>query len=94
MYANFLLGSLKATEGVLAKLKRLPLDMVARHAVNDHGRITDRERRKNQLAMKTINTIVSRYPVDPTDPEQGFVLVITDSEWQSTLIKLENEECS
>ncbi len=91
MYANFLLGKLKVTDEAKLKLKRTPLDLVARHAVGDHGLVTKTELKKNQTAMKTVDTIVSRYLIDPTDPAQGRVLVVTDEFWESTTVKLENE---
>jgi hypothetical protein len=91
MYSNFLLGTLKVTEAARLKLKRTPLDLVARHAVNDHGLATPKELRANQRALKVVDKIISRYPVDPTDPSQGRVLVITDESWESTTVKLEDE---
>lgn len=48
MYANFLLGNLRVTEPAKIKLKRIPLDLIARHAVNDHGNITAREAKCNE----------------------------------------------
>ena len=92
MYANFLLGSLSVTEAAQVKLGRTPMDLIARHAINDHGQITARENKRNQLAMKTTGEIISRYAIDPTDPAQGFVLVITHETWIDTLVKLEDEE--
>jgi hypothetical protein len=91
MYSNFLLGTLKVTEAARLRLKRTPLDLVARHAVGDHGLVTQRELKKNQVAMKTVDQIISRYLIDPTDPTQGRVLVVTDELWESTTVKLESE---
>ena len=91
MYANFLLGNLRITEGAQTSLKRIPYDLLARHAVNEHGQLTRRESRRNELAMKTIGEITSRFYVDPTDPEQGFVLIVTQATWDETLVKLETE---
>lgn len=92
MRANFLLGTLAITEAAKAKLKRIPYDLIARHAVNEHGQLSMRERRRNLIAMNTIGEITSRYPVDPTDASQGTVLVITQKAWDETLVKLEGEE--
>ena len=91
MHSNFLLGTLKVSEAARLKLKRTPLDLVARHAVNDHGLATVKELRANLHALKVVDKIISRYPVDPTDPRQGRVLVITDESWETTTVKLENE---
>ena len=91
MYANFLLGNLRVTEAAKIKLKRIPLDLIARHAVNDHGNITAREAKLNALALKRTGTIMSRYFIDPTDPEQGSVVVITHETWDDTVVQLEDE---
>jgi len=92
MHSNFLLGTLKVTEAARLKLKRTPLDLVARHAVNDHGLATLKELRANQRALKVVDKIISRYLVDPTDSSQGRVLVITDETWETTTVRLENEQ--
>jgi len=91
MYSNFLLGTLKVSTAAQNKLKRLPLDLLARHAVNDHGSVSRLVLKRNSLHMKTVGEIVSRYSVDPTDPSQGCVVVITDEQWESTTVKLEEE---
>lgn len=91
MYANFLLGELHCSDAVCAALGRTPLDLVARHAVNEHGQITPRENMKNQRAMKEVGEILSRYMVDPTNPRLGHVLVITSECWSDTHVKLESE---
>lgn len=88
MRSNFLLGTLLVDDAVKVKLKRTPLDLLARHAVNDHGLATLRELRSNQHAMQTADAIVSRYAADPTDPSQGFVEIITTESWATTTIKL------
>ena len=91
MHANFLLGTLRITEEAKRRLRRTPYDLLARHAVNEHGHLTKRETRRNQISMETIGEIVSRYRVDPTDTSQGNILVITYKTWDETLIKLESE---
>lgn len=91
MYANFLLGSLRITEGAQMRLKRVPYDLIARHAINEHGQITKREARANEISMKTIGEIMSRYRIDPTDPSLGNVVIITHATWDETLIKLETD---
>ena len=91
MHSNFLLGTLAITEDARAKLKRIPYDLIARHAINEHGRLSKRELRRNQIAMQTVGEITSRYPIDPTDASQGSVLVVTHETWDETLVKLESE---
>lgn len=94
MRSNFLLGNLIVDDAVKLKLKRTPLDLIARHAINDHGLATLRETRSNLLAMKTADAIISRYLADPTDPTQGFVEVITTESWATTTVKLKAAPCS
>ena len=89
MQTNFLLGSLQLTERARMTLKRLPYDLVARHAVNEHGTITARERKRNALSMLTIGPIVSRYRADPTDPRSPYVRIETSADWGTTTISIE-----
>jgi hypothetical protein len=89
MQTNFLLGTLQLTEEARMTLKRLPYDLVARHAINEHGIISTREHKRNVLSMLTIGPIVSRYRADPTDPNSKIVLIRTDKTWGSTLISIE-----
>ncbi len=91
MYAAFLLGDLHVSEQAASALKRVPLDLIARHAVNEHGHITVREARRNEKAMKDAGEILSRYLIDPTNPKLGHVLVITSETWNETNVKLETE---
>lgn len=91
MYANFLLGSLEITEAAKSSLKRIPYDLIARHALNEHGSLSKAELRRNEIAMKTIGKLLSRYRIDPTNPSKGNVEVITCETWSSTLVKLEGE---
>lgn len=91
MYSNFLLGELKVSDATKTKLKRTPLDMVARHAINDHGIITALERKRNQLAMRDAGQIISRFMVNPLDPSEGYVEVTTEECWGCTQVKLKEE---
>ena len=91
MQSNFLLGTLRITEGAKFSLKRIPYDLIARHAVNEHGAVSRRESRSNEMSMKTVGEIISRYTVDPTNPSLGNVMIITHATWDETLIKLETE---
>ena len=89
MQTNFLLGSLHLMPQAGLALKRLPYDLLARHAVNEHGTITARERKRNELSMKTIGPIISRYRADPTDRRSGYVVIETDASWSTTVIRME-----
>ena len=91
MFTNFLLGEVNVTEKALAALHRMPLDLVARHAINEHGTITTRERKQNLLAMQTGDAIISRYAIDPRQPGLGRVVVITQKAWGQTTVQLESE---
>lgn len=88
MYSNFLLGEIRVPEATKVKLKRIPLDMVARHAINDHGVITALERKRNQLGMKTLGEILSRYMINPLDPSEGYVEITTEEGWGHTTVTL------
>jgi hypothetical protein len=89
MQSNFLLGTLKLTEPARLLLHRQPFDLIARHAINDHGLISDKERKMNETGMKTLGPIMSRYRADPTNPRSKNVLIITSSTWAETLVTLE-----
>ena len=89
VHTNFLLGSLQLTAQARMVLKRLPYDLIARHAVNDHGLATEAELKQNELSMQIIGVITSRYHVDPTNPGAGCVRIETDETWSETLISLE-----
>jgi hypothetical protein len=89
MQANFLLGKLKITEDARLVLKRQPFDLLARHAINEHGAITTVEMAKNLDGMKTLGPIMSRYRANPTDPNSPNVLVLTKDTWCETVISVE-----
>lgn len=89
MISYFLLGTLRVTEEAKIKLKRIPLDLIARHAVCEHGDITSHEQRANANAKRSVGVILSRYPADPTDRRTGNVLVITNESWDETVVQLE-----
>jgi hypothetical protein len=89
MQTNFLLGSLQITQKARALLKRVPYDLVARHAVNEHGIITKSELRQNELSMQCIGPIRSRYRADPTNPRSKYILIDTAANWGETIISVE-----
>jgi len=86
---NFLLGTLKMSHRARKALRREPYDLIARHAINEHGLISEREQKQNELSMKNLGELVSRYRVDPTDPKKGTVIVKTSVSWRETTVCLE-----
>lgn len=89
MRANFLLGELHIPAAVKRKLGRTPLDLIARHAVNDHGYITHEECERNIYGWMNAGPIMSRYFIDPTNPRAGNVVIVTDDGWLNTTVRLE-----
>lgn len=89
MYSNFRLGTLHVSKAVRRRLGRTPLDLIARHAVEDHGLITTREAALNSAAKRSCGAIISRYYIDPCTPAAGTVLVITYVDWTKTRVILE-----
>lgn len=92
MFANFLLGTLGISAAARERLHRMPLDLIARHAVNDHGKLSLPEKRANEASMASCGVILSRYPIDPTDHAAGNVLIVTNESWAETTVYLESEE--
>ena len=89
MKSDFLLGTLKITPAAKKVLKRLPYDLICRHAIGDHGLITPEEKRTNERAKSTLGKIVSRYRSDPTDETSKSVLVTTERQWTETVVSIE-----
>ena len=91
MQTKCLLGTLKMSRRGRSALQREPYDLIARHAINEHGSVTHRERKRNEAAMTTLGELVSRYQVDPTNPGKGTILVKTSACWKETTVCLETE---
>ena len=89
MQTNFLLGTIKLTEEARKALGRQPYDLLARHAINEHGQVSSTEMKENIRGMKTLGSIISRYRADPTNPKSKSVVVKTATSWANTLIYLE-----
>lgn len=89
MISKFILGELNVHENALQALHRMPFDLIARHAVCDHGLATERECKHNALAVTNGGPIVSRYLIDPTNPARGRVMVVTRKGGDSTTVQLE-----
>ncbi len=92
MRSNFLLGEIIITVAVRKLLGREPMDLIARHAIGETGNITLAEAEANLKGYKEADVIMSRYAADPTDPDKGNVLVITEPSWGKTTVKLETEK--
>ncbi len=89
MRSNFLLGELRLQGEARIRLKRIPMDLIARHAVQDHGYISANEAAANETAMKNLGEIKSRFYIDPTNKQAGTVLVITCRTWSATTVEVE-----
>jgi hypothetical protein len=89
LQTNFLLGNLKITEPARLVLKRQPYDLIARHAINEHGLITAAEAKENERSMRTLGPIVSRYKADPTDKKSPTIVIATSECWTETLVYIE-----
>lgn len=70
-------------------LKRQPFDLIARHAINEHGNITKHEAKENLKGMRTLGPIVSRYKADPTNPHSKTVVILTRATWDETTVSVE-----
>ena len=70
-------------------LKRQPYDLLARHALNEHGLLTPDEIRANIVGLETCGEILSRYPADPTNPKSSRITIRTMASWHETLIAVE-----
>ena len=92
MQTNFLLGELRLSEDARLVLKRLPFDLICRHAINEHGRISKEEQEANEFGMKTLGPIISRYTADPTDPDSKLVVIKTRATWDETMVSLEESD--
>lgn len=89
MQTNFLLGTLIITPQARMLLKRQPFDLVARHAINEHGTITKAESARNERSMLTVGPIRSRYRADPTNPRSKYIVIDTNGTWDTTLVRVE-----
>jgi hypothetical protein len=65
------------------------MDLIARHAVNDQGNITAAEAKQNEMSMKVMGRVISRYYIDPTNKRKGNVIVVTNEDMDMTTVSLE-----
>jgi hypothetical protein len=89
MQSNFLLGELRLTEPARLKLKRIPFDLICRHAINEHGVVSQDEAKRNALSMQTMGPLISRYRADPTDPRSPTVVIYTRETWDETVVYID-----
>jgi len=87
MQSNFLLGALHLSAQARLVLKRAPFDLIARHAINEHGWISASERKINERSMLTIGPIKSRYKASPGSSK--MIIIQTDDTWSHTHITVE-----
>lgn len=92
MMSYFLLGNIDISDSAKKALRRTPLDLIAMHAVHEHGHITQEEMARNIANAKTGGEIISRFRVDPTRPNSRTVLVRTHASWGKTTITLEHKK--
>ena len=88
MHANFLLGTLIYEESVEAAIGRNPLDLIARHAVCDHGIVSRRQKVRNRVALDEHDEIVSEYHLNPLHPEDGSIRFTTSAGWGETVVSI------
>lgn len=91
MMSYFLLGSIDIDDRAKRKLGRTPLDLLAMHAMHEHGYLTEDEHIRNRAASRQGGEIISRYKVDPTDPKSPNVIIRTHAGWAKTSITLEQK---
>lgn len=94
--ANFLLGHITITDEALRALGRFPYDLIARHAVNDHGSVTRKELQKNLVGLHgdgrlspVGGAIKSRYRANPTAVRSEWIVIETNDSWSVTTITVE-----
>ena len=87
MISRFLLGRIIIEDSVVKVLSREPLDLVARHAVLEHGLVNRRRVVLNHKGvMHRDSDIVSEYWCDPEDPLQGRIRVTTAADGSETVV--------
>ncbi|MDH1380585.1 hypothetical protein N5J07_14235 [Comamonas aquatica] len=91
MFAKFLLGKIKIEDSVRHVTGREPLDLIARHAVCEHGIASPRRHKQNLLALAEAGEIQSEYLVNPLDPSAGTVLVTTTAGWGETCVTMKKQ---
>ena len=92
MMSYFLLGCIDISDGAKKALGRIPLDLLARHAMHEHGMLTEEEHVRNRNNSRTGGEIISRYRTDPLSPKPQTVLVRTHAGWGKTTITLERRK--
>lgn len=88
MFSTFLLGKITVNDSVREAMHRTPLDLIARHAIGEHGDISPRQEKQNKLSLRNGGEIRSEYLIDPTDASKGRVSVVTIEGWGETHVSL------
>ena len=92
----FDLGSIVATPGALAACSPEHLQAcLARHRCGDWGAVCAEDRKSNFAALFVGNRILSAYPIDPSQPCEGFgdntLWIITEADRSATTFLLPDE---
>ena len=92
MMSYFLLGVIDIDDDARTALGRVPLDLIAGHAMHEHGHLTNEEHMANRQGAMEGGEIISRYRVDPTSkkPKSLNVLIRTHAGWGKTTVALEH----
>lgn len=88
MFNRFLLGQLTFDSAVRKLLQRVPLDLVARHAIGDFGMVSPEQRKHNLRAMETGEEILSEYLANPHEPDGPRIRIVTCEGWKNTHLSL------
>ena len=86
MFAKFLLGRIRIEDKAKEILGRTPLDLIARHAVLDHGQVSKAQLQNNLNSLATGGEISSAFFVDPGNPKAGQITITTEAGWGGTLV--------
>lgn len=95
MFNRFLLGRIHVDDEVRRLLGRTPFDMVARHAVCDHGLVSQRRKKLNAIALSDSQgggDIQSEYIANIAHPEHGRIRIVTTEGWADTYVSLVKEK--
>lgn len=87
--SSFCLGSIVATKGALAAARvfRLPLDLLRRHAAEDWGDLCIEDLQANSQAIRSGERLLSAYRLSP----QERIWVITEADRSATTLLLPEE---
>lgn len=90
-FSYFPLGETLITEDAIAAIKRIPTDLILRHALLDFGRVSAAIAARNRRALKGGGQITSMFAIDPTDEHTKLLHVITTADRSKTYVCCEHE---